>query len=103
MKFSFMGPYWFQPVDEEKTQLAEDIVYNETLGFTERYSSLGSLTDLTISYRINGQSVSSVFKLQIKNIFGRQYQGKKYNLKNNTVENEFFSSPVPFVSYKIEF
>lgn len=103
MKFSFMGPYWFQPVDEEKTQLAEDIVYNETLGFTERYSSLGSITDLTISYRINGQSVSSVFKLQIRNIFGRQYQGKKYNLKNNTVENDFFSSPVPFVSYKIEF
>jgi hypothetical protein len=103
MKFTFMGPYWYHPVDMAQTQLAQDIVYDENRGFTERYSNMESITDLTLSYRINGQSTSSVIKLQVRNVFGRQYQGKQYNLRTNTVENEFFSSPIPFVSYKIEF
>lgn len=103
MKFTFMGPYWYHPVDEMKTQLAEDIIYDETEGFTDRFSNLESITDLTLSYRINGQNVSSVFKLQMRNLIGRQYQGKRYNLKNRTIENHFFTSLVPFVSYKIEF
>ncbi|SMO91928.1 CarboxypepD_reg-like domain-containing protein [Saccharicrinis carchari] len=103
MKFTFMGPYWYLPVDEMKTQLAEDIIYDETEGFTDRFSNLESITDLTLNYRINRQNVSSVFKLQVRNLIGQQYQGKRYNLKNNTVENHFFTSLVPFVSYKIEF
>ncbi len=103
MKFTFMGPYWYHPVDEVKTQEVKDIVYDENKGFTDRHSNMESITDLTLSYRINGQKVSSVIKLQVRNILGRQYQGKKYNLESNTVENDFFTSPVPFVSYKIEF
>jgi hypothetical protein len=103
VKFTFMGPFWYHPVNETESHLAADIVYDETQGFTDRFSNLESITDLTLSYRINGQKVSSVFKLQVRNIIGRQYQGKKYNLKNNTIENQFFTSPVPFISYKIEF
>ncbi len=103
MKFTFMGPYWYHPVNETETQEVKDIVYDENKGFTDRHSNMESISDLTLSYRINGQKVSSVFKLQVRNLFGRQYQGKKYNLESNTVEDEFFSSPVPFVSYKIEF
>lgn len=103
LKFTFMGPYWYHPVNETETHFTQDIVYDENQGFTDRYSNLESITDLTLSYRINGQKVSSVFKLQVRNILGRQYQGKKYNLETNSIENEFFTSPVPFVSYKIEF
>jgi hypothetical protein len=29
--------------------------------------------------------------------------GKKYNLEEERIENDFFTSPVPFVSYKVEF
>jgi hypothetical protein len=29
--------------------------------------------------------------------------GKKYNLAEQRIENDFFTSPVPFVSYKVEF
>lgn len=103
MKFTFMGPYWYHPVNETETHLAQDIVYNENQGFTDRYSNLESITDLTLSYRINGQKTSSLIKLQVRNIFGKQYQGKKYNLESKSIENQFFTSPVPFVSYKIEF
>ena len=103
MKFTFMGPYWYHPVNETETHLARDIVYDENQGFTDRYSNLESITDLTLSYRINGQKTSSLIKLQVRNIFGRQYQGKKYNLESKSIENQFFTSPVPFISYKIEF
>ncbi|MFO8001290.1 MAG: hypothetical protein R6U46_08595, partial [Marinilabilia sp.] len=76
---------------------------NETKPFTDRHSWMEPITDFTLTYRINQVRTSSVFALQVKNILGRQYQGKQYNLKNNEIENEFFYSPIPFVSYKLEF
>lgn len=102
-KVAFFGPYWHQPVDIEETQLRGDIVYNEQMPFIYRHSTLETISDLTITYRINHMEASSVFALQVKNIIGKQYMGKKYNLQTQEVEDDFFTSPVPFVSYKIEF
>lgn len=102
-KVAFFGPYWHQPVDIDKTQLRGDIVYNEQMPFTYRHSNLETISDLTLTYRINHLGASSVFALQIKNIIGKQYLGKKYNLQTQEVEDDFFTSPVPFISYKIEF
>jgi hypothetical protein len=61
------------------------------------------MTDLTVNYRINGTNASSIFSLQVKNLVGKQYMGKMYNLEERQIENDFFTSPVPFVSYKLEF
>lgn len=102
-KVAIFGPYWHQPVDVEETQLRGDIVYNEQMPFNYRHSNLETISDLTLTYRINHPGASSVFAIQIKNIIGRQYLGKKYNLQTQEVENDFFTSPVPFISYKIEF
>lgn len=103
VKFTFMGPYWYYPVDEKATGIAGTIIYNESRPFEYRNSNLESMTDLTINYRVNGIKGSSVFALQVKNLAGKQYMGKKYNLKEGIIENDFFSSPVPFISYKFEF
>jgi len=103
LKFTFMGPYWYHPVDKTATDMARTIVYGQNKPFNYRNSNLESMTDLTVNYRINGANVSSIFSLQIKNIQGRQYMGKKYNLAEQRIENDFFTSPVPFVSYKVEF
>ncbi|SFD87927.1 TonB-dependent receptor domain-containing protein [Thermophagus xiamenensis] len=102
-KVTFMGPFWHHPVDEAATAIAGEIVYDEDLPFVDRYSNLEALTDVTFTYRINARQSSSVFALQVKNLAGRQYQGKRYNLISQEVENEFFYSAIPFVSYKIEF
>jgi len=103
LKLTFMGPYWYHPVDEPATHQAGEVVYNDAAPFMNRHSAFGSITDATFTYRINGEKVSSIFALQVKNILGRQYQGKQYNLSTSEIEDEFFSSPIPFVSYKVEF
>ena len=101
-KIALFGPYWHQPVDIEATHLFGDIVYNERLTFSYRNSNIETVSDLTLTYRINHQRASSVFAFQVKNVFGRQYLGKKYNLHTQEIEDDFFTSPVPFISYKIE-
>jgi hypothetical protein len=102
-KITFFGPYLHQPVDVNATQLRGDIVYNEQMPFSYRNSNLETMSDLTVTYRINHLKTSSIFAFQVKNVCGRQYLGKKYNIQTQEVENDFFTSPVPFVSYKIEF
>lgn len=102
-KFTFMGPYWHHPVDEAASNLAGTIVYADNKPFNYRNSNLEGMTDLTVNYRINGTKVSSIISLQIKNVQGRQYMGKKYNLAEQSIEDDFFTSPVPFLSYKLEF
>ncbi|MGQ1891595.1 TonB-dependent receptor [Thermophagus sp. OGC60D27] len=102
-KVTFMGPFWYHPVDEEATVTAGEIVYDDDLPFVDRHSSLETLTDFTLTYRINASKTSSVFAFQVKNLAGRQYQGKRFNLMSREIENEFFYSAIPFVSYKIEF
>jgi len=103
LKFTFMGPYWYNPVDEQATRLAGTIIYDENSPFVDRYARLENISDLAVNYIINGSKGSSIITLQVKNILGKQYMGKKYNLKNEIIENDFFSSPVPFISYKYEF
>jgi hypothetical protein len=103
LKFTFMGPYWHHPVDLAASDLAGEVVYAENEPFSYRYSQLESITDLSFSYRINSRHISSLFTLQFRNILGKQYLGKRYNLETGEIENQVFSSPVPFVSYKIEF
>jgi hypothetical protein len=61
------------------------------------------ISDVMLSYRVNGRSVSTVFTLQVRNALGSQYQGKRFNLVTQAVEDEFFSSAVPFVSCRVEF
>ncbi len=103
LKMTFMGPYWHQNVDEAATRLKGEIVYDDNSGFSYRHSNLETLTDFTVSYRINASNTASLFSLQVRNILGKQYLGKKYNIMKQEIEDDFFSSPVPFVSYKLEF
>ncbi|TCO08915.1 TonB-dependent receptor [Natronoflexus pectinivorans] len=103
LKFTFMGPEWHHEPDIEKTTEQGNIVYNEFSPFNYRHSSLETATDLSITYRINRENRSGIWALQVKNLVGRQYQRKAYNLKTGEIENEFFTSMVPFISYKLEF
>ncbi len=103
LRCNLMGPFWHQPVDEAASRLAQEAVYNQEMPFTFRYANLETVNDLSIHYRINRQGRSSVISLRVNNIIGRQYMGKKFNLKTQELEDDFFSSPIPFVSYKLEF
>lgn len=103
IRCNLMGPFWHQPVDEAASLLAQDVVYNQEMPFAYRYGNLETVNDLSIHYRINRQGRSSVIALRVNNIIGRQYMGKKFNLKTQDLEDDFFSSPIPFISYQLEF
>ena len=103
LKLTLMGPYLFQPVDAGASLLAQDIIYDSNSPFIYRNSSVEYMSDVTFSYRINNVKTASVFVVQLKNFMGRQYQGKKFNLRTQQIEDDYFSSIVPFVSYKFEF
>lgn len=103
LKLTVMGPYLFQPVDTEASLLAQDIIYDGNSPFTYRNSNVEYMSDVTFSYRINNVKTASAFVVQLKNFMGRQYQGKKFNLRTQQVEDDYFSSIVPFISYKFEF
>lgn len=103
LRCTLMGPFWYHPVDAADSRLAQDVVYDQEMPFTDRHSNLEAVNDITVHFRINGKGRSSVISLQVNNFIGRQYQGKRYNLKTQEIEDAFFSSPVPFLSYKLEF
>ena len=103
LKCTFVGPFWNQPVDQAASLLAQDVVYDHNSPFSFRYSNMETMNDLSIYYRINHQGKSSMISLQVKNLIGRQHMGKKYNLKTQEIGDDFFSSPIPFLSYKIDF
>lgn len=103
VKFSLIGPSWYFPVDIKKSNEMGDIIYDELNTFSYRHSNIETISDFSISYRINKTKSSSFINIQVKNVIGKQYLGKKYNLKNKSIEDDFFTSPVPFISYRIEF
>lgn len=75
-----------------------DKKYAFTRQFDKRF-----IMDLTITYRINRQKYSSVWALQIKNLLFEKDPSYDYNIRENEVDLIREGSPLPLLSYKIEF
>lgn len=97
------GPQWYQPVDEIQTAKLGEVIYDQSQPFNFRESNIETASDATITYRVNHARSSSTIAIQLKNLIGKEYIGKKYNLITKKTENDYFKSVVPFISYKIEF
>ncbi len=93
----------YSPVDYEKSHSSYSIVYDESLPFSYRKKGLNVMADISLTYMVNYKSFTGTIALQVKNLFGRQYEGQIYNIKTNTIEDFYFESPIPLLSYKIEF
>jgi hypothetical protein len=103
LRCSFRGPELCQPVDEALSHQYGEIIFDYTLPLYKREGAIENATDINITYRINQPKKAHIISLQAKNIIGKEYRGKRYNLKTNIIEDEYFSSIVPFISYRIEF
>lgn len=93
----------YSPVDYEKSHCSHSIVYDESLPFSYRKKGVDVLADISLTYMVNYKHFSGTIALQVKNLFGKQYLGQFYNLSTNTVDDMYFESPIPLLSYKIEF
>ena len=93
----------YSPVDYEKSHSSQSIVYDESLPFSYRKKGVDIMADISLTYMVNYKSFSGTIALQVKNLFGKQYLGQFYNISTGTVDDMYFESPIPLLSYKIEF
>lgn len=91
------------PVDLAATQEQQDIIYDESKPFTHTRKGISPVSDLSITYRVNYKKCSGTVAVQIKNLAGKQYMGQEFNLATQQVEDLYFNSMIPFISYKMEF
>lgn len=103
MKCSVKGPELCDVVNEDLSHLYKEVIYDYSKPLIRRPGGIESASDITISLRINGNKKSHLLSLQAKNFLGKEYRGKIYNIIKNSIEDDYFTSIVPFFSYKFEF
>ena len=85
-RFSYLQGDRISPVDYPASQVARDIVYDETNAFTERKPSTWYL-DFTASWQKNRPRFSSTWSLQFVNLlFQKEFYGYRYNIKTAGIE-----------------
>lgn len=103
LRMNFTGGKRTSPIDPVQSDVFKDVVYDYSRLYeeTERpitYASAG------INYRINKRRHSSIWSIQMMNLFlTKENWGYYYNFKTREVDKVEFAVPVPNISYKIEF
>lgn len=91
------------PVDSKATLEQQEIVFDESTPFTHRRKGVSPVSDISVTYRVNYKKCSGTVAVQVKNLIGKQYMGQVFNLATQQVDDFYFSSMIPFISYKMEF
>lgn len=91
------------PVDLEATMQQQEVVYDEFQLFIYRKKGINPVSDIFVTYRVNYRKCSGTVAVQIKNLVGKQYMGQSFNLATQQVDDLYFNSMIPFISYRMEF
>lgn len=102
-RISFYGGKRLTPVEEAKSIIAQNVVYDYSRSFELKDPNKFHV-NATINYRINKARYSSIWSIQVINLFmAKENYGIYYNYKTNRVERWEFAVIIPNLSYKIEF
>jgi hypothetical protein len=102
-KVNFFGGKRITPVNQEQSIIEEDVVYYYSKLYKNREPNKFHV-NATINYRINKKNHSSIWSLQMMNVFlATERYGYFYNYKKRQVEAWELAVPTPSLSYKIEF
>jgi len=102
-RFNYSGGEYISPVDLAASEMAGEVVYDEYKAFSERKPNSLHF-DLSLNLRRNHERYTGIWSLQLINIFGApEYQGYKYNLHTQEIEEDKQTIVLPSVSYKIVF
>ncbi len=102
-RLNYYGGKRTTPVNTAQSIISEDVVYDYSRLFEDKESD-NFLVNTTFNYRINKTKHSSIWSLQIINLFlAKENYGLYYNYKTKKVEAWEFAVLVPSISYKIEF
>jgi len=103
VRINYFGGKRTTPVDDAASLLAQDVVYQYSKLYEDKEPDKLHV-NATINYRINKKNHSSIWSLQMINLFlAKENYGLYYNYKTGKVERFEFAVPVPNLSYKIEF
>lgn len=99
----FQGGERTHPVDQEQSLLAQDVVYDYSKAWEERFPNTFYI-DFTVTFRINKHKYSSVWGVQIKNmLLEKSIFYHEFNNNDQVVEVRGEGFIFPNISYKIEF
>ena len=101
-RLSYIGGQRYSPIDREASRAREHVEFREDQAFTEQFPDR-LIADVTLTYRLNRSSYSSVWALQAKNVLLEKDRTHDYNFKTGRVDVVKEGTILPFVSYKIEF
>lgn len=100
---AYVGGSPYTPLDIEQSKLQQETILNENLAFSEREKNL-IFIDATLTYKINKPKHTSIWSLQIKNLFSN---GNAIYREYDAVLNAEVTIPsvsfFPNLSYKIQF
>ncbi|MGH1339768.1 MAG: TonB-dependent receptor [Aureispira sp.] len=103
LKASIQGGDRYSKIDNTSSALVKDVVYNETTPFTEQ-TSPAFLMHATVNYEWYTGKISHKLALKILNVTNfKEFQGHRYNLIDDQVEEQRESLIIPNLSYKISF
>lgn len=99
---SITGGERYSTVLQEASREDEEVIFNELIPFSNQFDTR-LVADLTLSYRTNRANYSSVWLLQIKNLFGARDYTFDYNYQTEQVDLIKEGTVLPILSWKIEF
>jgi hypothetical protein len=103
LKLSLQGGDRYSKIDETSSVLMKDVAYNEATPFTEQ-TTPSFLIHVTVNYEWYTNKISHKLSLKVLNVTNsREFQGHRYNLTENVVEEYRESLIIPNLSYKISF
>lgn len=101
-RISYLGGKRHSPVDRRASRTAKQVEFDERRAFEERFPNR-LIVDLTLTYRANRDAYTSVWALQVKNALLEKNYYFDYNYETERVDRVAQGTPLPVLSYKIEF
>lgn len=102
-RVSMQGGDRYSRVDEEASNLFKDVVYDETVPFTEK-TTPSTFLHATISYQWNKPQSTQKLSLRLLNANNfKEFLGHRYNLRTGEVEEFREALFIPNFSYKLSF
>lgn len=103
LKLSLQGGDRYSKIDPTASFMEQDVIYNETTPFNEQ-SKTSIISHFTINYEWYNKKSTQKLSLKILNATNyKDFQGHRYNIKTNKVEEFREALMIPNISYKISF
>ncbi|WP_347923394.1 TonB-dependent receptor [Pontimicrobium sp. SW4] len=103
LRLSIQGGDRYSIIDNTASVMEQDVIYNETTPFTEK-AKTSFMTHFTMNYEWYKKKTTQKLSLKILNATNyKEFQGHRYNIKTNIVEEFREALIIPNISYKISF